>query len=129
VKVYISGPITGIPDSNRVLFAEAGQNLMGYGFEPVNPLEIPKDHPGECIGDEVERITRDGRKVPDYSHRYGCYMRADLVALLWCEGILLLPGWELSRGAALEESVARTLGLKRMVYKRLLEGAYVVGVE
>ncbi len=47
-------------------------------------------------------------------------MRVDLVALLTCDVIVLLPGWQQSRGAQLEKTVAEAIGLS-VVYYTLTE--------
>lgn len=41
-------------------------------------------------------------------------MRADLRALLDCDVVALLPGWEQSRGARREVSIADDLGMRRV---------------
>ena len=41
-------------------------------------------------------------------------MRRDIAALMDCDGIMMLPGWEKSRGALIEHWVA--LELKMPVY-------------
>ena len=100
MRVYIAGPINGYPDHNRAAFLSAHARLESLGYDPVNPQDIPNDHFGPCLGDEVNHS----------SHRYGCFMVPDLKALLDCGGYTLLDGWEMSRGATVEEAVARICG-------------------
>lgn len=105
MRVYIAGPIAGYPDGNRGAFRERAQKLREDGHVPVNPWDIGPDHDGPCAG---------GGPVDheDTGHQYGCYLRADIEVLLYCEGISLLPGWEQSRGASTEEHIARSIGLE-----------------
>lgn len=106
MKVYIAGPIAGYPDKNRLAFALAASRLLALGHDPVNPHDVPVKHEGPCRGDVIPRVEE-----PD-EHRYGCYMKADILALLECDAITLLEGWEHSRGASVEERVAEILGLE-----------------
>lgn len=91
MKVYISGPITGMPDFNRKAFAEAESYIMSSGHDAINP-----------------------HKVSPYREdwTWADYMRADLKAMLDCDTLYLLPGWEASRGACTEVRLARELGMK-----------------
>jgi len=104
VKVYIAGPIAGHEDLNKPEFDRASKMLTYLGHTPINPLDIaPLDHPTyshSCLGDP----TQGG-------HGYGCYMIPDLRALLGCQGYTLLRGWAQSRGATVEETVAKICGL------------------
>lgn len=88
-RIYISGPMTGKPHHNFPAFNAAARTLREMGFEVVNPVDINPD-PGapwhECL-------------------------KADLRALLDCDTIALLPGWEGSAGAHLELHVAHRVGL------------------
>jgi hypothetical protein len=106
MRVYISGPMTGHADLNAPLFAAAAQWVAGQNREPVNPHDVVASHDGDCP--EGPRFTSlaDGRE-----HAYGCFIRADLAALLTCDEILLLPGWERSRGARAERDVAEICGM------------------
>lgn len=88
-RIYISGPMTGYPDCNFAAFHAAAERLAGAGWKVFNPAENfggRKDLPREA------------------------YLRLDLAMLAQCEAIALLPGWEDSRGAKLEYTVARELG-------------------
>jgi hypothetical protein len=102
VKVYVAGPINGQVDGNRVAFSARCDYLRQAGHTPVNPWDLPVEHEGPCMGDPVDH---------EGEHRYGCYMRKDLQALMECEAISLLPGWQNSRGARVEQAVAAILGL------------------
>lgn len=105
MRVYIAGPIKGQIDGNRAAFAKAAKMLSAVGYTPVNPWDISADHDtGECIGPEVDH--------GDNSHRYGCFLRADIMALMFCDAITMLPGWQNSTGARTEYQVAMALGLK-----------------
>lgn len=88
-RIYISGPITGMVDLNRQAFGAAAQALREAGFEPVNPHE-----------NGVER-----------SAPWSDHMRADIKMLMDCEGVALLPGWEHSKGARIEQGIAANLGM------------------
>jgi len=104
MKVYIAGPIKGMPDGNRAAFKQRAEELLLLGHLPVNPWDIPPDHDiGECIGDPVDHS--------DSPHRYGCYLRADIEQLMYCDAITMLPGWENSVGACTELGVAMAIGL------------------
>jgi uncharacterized protein YecE (DUF72 family) len=96
MKFYISGPMTGIPDSNVAAFNAAAQDLRARGYEIVNPAEM--------LGPVNEQFPRS------------FYLRQDLEELLDCGGIFLLPGWERSIGAVLECEIAKQLGLEIHLY-------------
>lgn len=92
-KVYISGPIKNNPDYLRHFQAAEHKLRLRDGFETVNPCTIHDD--------EKEMTYED-------------FMRDDLKALLDCNSIYMLYGWEKSVGARLEHSVAAICGMKIM---------------
>ncbi len=100
-RVYISGPMTGLPEFNFPAFHTAAKALRAAGIEAVNPAEINAE---------------TGGKWEDY-------MREDIKALCDCDGIALLPGWERSRGAHLEVHIAHRLGLQIWDLDKLLSAA------
>ena len=75
--VYISGPITGVPRYYEA-FELAMENLTAAGFIPLNPAMLPMGM--------TERQ----------------YMRIDIAMLDAADAVLLLDGWERSRGSSLE---------------------------
>jgi len=89
VKVYISGPMTGIADHNFPAFRAASGQLRAEGFEVLDPSAR-----GVVAG-----------------YRWADYLKADIVMVLAAHAVVVLPGWEKSRGACLEVHIARELGL------------------
>ena len=89
LRWYVAGPMTGLPNLNFAAFHAAAARLRGLGHEVVNPAEIN----------------------PDQGAKWEDCMRADIKALMDCDAILLLPGWERSRGATLEHHIAKALGM------------------
>ncbi|MCC6910049.1 MAG: DUF4406 domain-containing protein [Phycisphaerales bacterium] len=79
-----------MPEHNFPAFFAAEERLRQAGFEPLNPA---RNFDGETDRERAE------------------YMRADMELLLRCDGLLMLPGWEESRGAKLEYMIAWELGL------------------
>ena len=90
MTIYISGPMTGYPELNFPLFADVALALRMGGFDVINPAELPQ------------------KEDPSWAD---C-MRVDIAALIECESIVMLPGWQRSRGARLELHIARELGLR-----------------
>jgi hypothetical protein len=90
MKVYISGPISGLSDLNRSAFERAEKKLTEQGHTAVNPLKASP--------------VRDNWEWKDY-------MRNDILELLGCDSVYALTGWEQSRGAKIEIELARTLGM------------------
>lgn len=89
MRIYLAGPMTGIPELNFPTFHAETARLRALGYEVVNPAEINAD--------------------PDAG--WLACMRDDIVQLVRCDGVALLPGWERSRGATLERHIGTALGL------------------
>ena len=100
--VYISGPITGIPDNNREAFCAAETKLHdrlknSENYEIINPQKIAK---------EVEKTLA----VPKWED----YMRACIKELCRADTIIFLPGYENSKGAMLEKEIAEKLCIQQL---------------
>ncbi|MCM2543893.1 DUF4406 domain-containing protein [Burkholderia glumae] len=106
MKLYIAGPMSGIAELNFPAFHAEAARLRAVGFEIVNPAEINSDTSGSWID---------------------C-MRADIKQLVDCDGIALLDGWEQSKGAMVEQTLARGLGLCVYRAKHLIGLAGVLPV-
>ena len=96
MRVYISGPITNNPNYIS-MFHQAEKELSYIGYKAVNPVKI-----SERLG-------------PDATHE--TYMKKDIEALLSCDAIMFLPGWEESEGCRLEKEVAGGCGIPTIKIK------------
>ena len=111
MKLYLAGPMRGIPEFNFPAFHKAAAELRAAGYEVFNPAER-----------DIERDGKDwGKVVPSGDlaaiEQQGFSLRVALGEdLEWickhAEGIALLPGWENSIGATAEYATAIALGLK-----------------
>ena len=90
MTTYIAGPMSGLPDFNYPAFNAAAAQLRAEGVQVINPAESD----GGSTGKPWE-----------------FYMRLALRGLLECDAIVLLPGWEESRGARIERRLAQDLGM------------------
>lgn len=96
MTTYIAGPMTGYPEFNYPAFKAAAAVLRSQGVDVLSPTE----HTGDVAPDDYT----DERP-------YGYYLRRSLRMLLDCDAVVLLPGWETSRGARIECEVAKLLGM------------------
>ena len=95
--IYISGPMTGLPNFNYDAFNEVAQKIRILGLSVFNPAEV-----------------FSGRTDLDKKH----YMRADIAAVVKSKMLVLLEGWETSSGAQLEVEVAKACGIECVGVKR-----------
>lgn len=88
-KIYIAGPMTGMPENNYPAFNEAAAMLRAQGYQVENPAE----------------------NTPPACGTWQGYMRLALAQLAKCDTIYILPGWMNSKGARMEARNAYDLGL------------------
>lgn len=89
-RVYIAGPMSGLPGFNYYAFNRLADRLRKAGVAVENPAENP---------------------VPPCNTWLG-YMRLALAQIARCDTLVLLPGWETSRGASIERQLALDLGYR-----------------
>lgn len=96
MTVYISGPITGVPD---------------YKEKFKRNEEILE----KC--DMVTKIINPARLDLGENATWADYMKTDIALLTCCDAICMLKGWRRSKGARLERYIAKKLGLL-IIYER-----------
>lgn len=101
MKVYISGPMEGVKDylENFRVVEEA---LMELGDVVVNPAKLDKAVKGRGLSRED-------------------YLELDLKLLEWCDAIVMLDGWQQSRGCNREYGYAAAAGKIIIAYDSIAE--------
>lgn len=87
MRVYLAGPMTGLPDFNYPAFRAAAKRLRAAGYRVENPAENAKPVCDSWLG----------------------YMRKGITQLVQCDAIVLLPGWRNSKGVSIEFPIAQGL--------------------
>ena len=91
MRLYLAGPMSGLPDHNFPAFYRAEARLTLAGYSVLNPARL------------------DGE---DGAMPWGKCLIRDLDALYNnCHGVALLPGWASSKGARIEHDFAVGVGL------------------
>ena len=110
-KIYLAGPMSGLPQFNFPAFFAASDQLRAAGFDVVSPAEIDSE---EDKGAALKSPDGDNRDVVAMNHKtWGDFLARDvkLLADTGIEGIVFLPNWEKSKGAKLEAFVGLLQGL------------------
>ena len=88
MKIYLAGPMRGIPLFNFPAFHEAAGKLRALGHEVYDPAEAD--------------IARGFDPAKDDEKSESQYMEWDLPEVCKADAVAVLPGWENSRLAKLE---------------------------
>lgn len=97
MKVFLCGPMAGIPEFNAPLFDKVAASLAMEGFVCVNPMDLRRD-----MGLDPERyqsgsLVKDAPKVWTIEKAQAfarTCLKVDTDALYTCEAICLLPQWD-----------------------------------
>lgn len=110
MKLYLAGPMTGIPQFNYPKFDRVAARLREQGHEVVSPAEM--DSPETRA---ISLASPDGnlQTIITHGETWGDFLSRDVKLLAdgGFDAIAVLDGWEDSRGARLEVFVARLIGL------------------
>lgn len=86
-RIYLAGPMSGLPDFNRSAFRQEASRLRSLGHHVENPEENPAPPCGS----------------------WQAYMRLAIAQLVTCDTLAYLPGSESSRGAMIEIQLALSI--------------------
>jgi hypothetical protein len=88
--IYIAGPMTGLPEYNKPAFDEAARHWKETRVV-INPA---RNYGG------------------DQTLTHAQYMRYSIHQLLIVDAVYMLKGWQDSKGATAEHTIAKSLGLE-----------------
>ncbi|WP_153448747.1 DUF4406 domain-containing protein [Vibrio algicola] len=91
-KIYIAGPMSGIPEFNKPAFISKASELEQEGYIVLNPAILP-----------------NGMTWEEYM-----YICIPMVSV--ADEIYMLKGWEESKGASIEHREALSMG-KSVIYE------------
>lgn len=92
MRIYLAGPMSGIPDFNFPAFERAAKQLRDLGHDVVSPHEMHAT------------ATSDSTQAS-----WPQLMRQALSMMLTCDAVYLLRGWSDSKGAKIEWRLAHDL--------------------
>lgn len=117
--LYIAGPMRGVAWFNYPMFDRVAKELREAGNEVISPADEDRKQDGfDPFANPAYHTA--GNCVFPHDMDFGKTVRRCLDAVLRCDEIVLLPGWEGSNGAVAELTLAIWLG-KRVRHVRIDE--------
>lgn len=114
MKIYLAGPMRGFPEFNFPAFHKYAAELRALGHEVFSPAEKDiEKHGDKAFKGDVDNQD-DVASNAGFSLRAALQMDLDYICAE-ADGICLMTGWELSKGACAEAATAKALGLKRFI--------------
>lgn len=113
MRIYLAGPMRGIPDFNFPAFHKTAAWLREQGHTVFNPAERDESAYGKLsapTGSEQEISAQTG--MTPLAVRRDCFLADTDWICRYADGIALMPGWESSKGARAELALAEAIGLE-----------------
>lgn len=105
MRLYIAGPMSNLPQHNFPAFFAAADELRGAGFDIISPAEI--DNPSTR---KLSLKSQDGN-IDDLDQTWGELLSRDIkIVADEVDGVMVIPGWQKSKGARLETFCAYVSG-------------------
>lgn len=111
MKIYLAGPMTGIPNFNYPAFHAAAAKLRADGHFVFSPAERDMERDGKDWGEESATGNLEEAKAKGFDRRRALLDDLEFICRE-ADAVALLPGWENSTGAAAERATALALKLE-----------------
>lgn len=107
---YLAGPMTGHPQFNIPLFKEVASKLEDQGYKVINPCELDDSKWYDiCLNSPDGDLTKAEEEAGE--SLFGAVLSKDVAIVSDADSVILLPGWENSRGSCLEVITAILQGV------------------
>jgi nucleoside 2-deoxyribosyltransferase len=108
LRYYLAGPMTGLPDFNYPAFEQAFVRLSGMGYQVASP----------------HYDFRDWTEEQRAAEPPATFIKAGMLLLLSCDAVVVLSGWQHSRGTMLELQVATACKMPIYYFSRVMDYPY-----
>lgn len=98
-KIYISGKISGLPIEQAELNFRRIEQYLSDEYEVVNPMTLT-EHAAIIACKDLSDIEK-----------WRLHMKADIKAMMECDGVFLMENYTDSNGAIIEAELAIKLGM------------------
>lgn len=106
MRLYVAGPMSGIPHFNIPLFDQVATTLRLMGHEVINPAE---EDPPPVRAAALASEHGDPADLLPTGSTHGDLLARDVKLIAdGIDGVVLLSGWDNSKGARLEVFTALT---------------------
>lgn len=109
MKIYLAGPITGLPNGNKQTFKRIQEELEKKGHKVINPHEL-------FTQDEIEKF------------KHNDFMRRCIPEVCNADMVVTLPEWMESKGASQEVDIARMFDIPVIPSCRILNTDYAKAI-
>ncbi len=104
-RLYLAGPMSSIPQHNFPAFLQAAEALREQGFDIISPAEIDK-----ATTRKLALQSQDG-DLEELDQTWGELLARDIqIVADQVDGVVVLTGWQKSKGARLETYCAYLQG-------------------
>lgn len=106
MKLFISGPMRGIPRYNFPAFDAARTAFEAVGFTVVTPADLDR-----AVGFDAMTLPADTDWHAEAGFDVKAAMLRNIDALLDCDGVVFLDLWNGSHGCLIERLIAERCGI------------------
>ena len=108
MRLYLAGPMSGIPQFNFPAFISAAADLREIGYEIISPAELDDPATRDAALQSADGVIGSGSP---HGETWGDFLARDVkIVADEVDGIVFLENWHMSRGAKLEAFVALLSG-------------------